>query len=796
MPETNTSDDDKKAVARLKIDKFRDQPERLFYLYKGINTLGRDPFRCNIWLTEEYICREHLYIDVVEEDDILVRDGAKPKGQIRTLFGSKVMEPDTYYEFSTTRKLKLANLLSCHVEKITEEERETAPLKGERSEAAQRAMDLNTHMNETFVGGGFSDLHLRSSRDDRRRSHTDSSNSNNNRHSDSPQRARSTSMQLEEPLGGPRFRAPGSELSFDSTQLIPDLTQVIHEEEYRPRRREPLADRPVIPGLSPDITLQRPVRGGPGCFLGDSRADFSRIDNRKEFFKKFDESSQLKDIHTEPTMVIIEYPSLEVSQSSVVLPETQPTQVLIMASGEIVASESLPESVDVVSSSLPESVDVSSLLDDNGVGASEEGQLESVGGDVGGDEHAGASRSGSVVPESPPASQQDVIPCTPVDQIGQDRIPQTPEHQQRDHQDHQERQQQQHTAMSDVSTLEANQLSSSIPDSQATQEAVGLSVSSSNDLPLHHDEEEHIVKLEAVEQERVILSLDSQNVVPLSPGVVKAEEDDESSRVGEELKLRRFLVKDVFCPDSQHSTQPSTRDRSKDDISSVITSDATVTVTAAATTSNTQEAFEQATKADLRTLSQDSDRTASREGTPKHHLEEVEEAEEDASTEADQKESSPKPAKLMKIQTMDSVFATAPTTKGGRPRRGTATGALSKSMSADPMIPGTRRLRSGMEQEFLRLAKNSVMISSPDNKEVLKSELESIDRNVYNDKSYKEMALLVFDGKSRTCKLMCAIARGLPIVATKWLTESLKKGYFLPSKEYTLVLDHSCIPIY
>ncbi|KAG0280759.1 Mediator of DNA damage checkpoint protein 1 [Linnemannia exigua] len=800
MSETNKSDDDKKAVARLKIHKFRDQPERLFYLYKGVNTLGRDPFRCNIWLTEEYICREHLYIDVVDEDDILVQDGAKPKvstllpttrfkpGQIRTMFGLKVMESNTYYEFSTTRKLKLANLLTCQVEKITKEERETAPLKGVRSEAAQKAIELNTHMNETFVGGGFSDLHTRSSRDDRRRSHTDSNNSNNNRNSDSPQRARSTSMQYDDPLGSPRFRAPGSEHSFDSTQVIPDLTQVVHEEEYRPRRREPLADRPVIPGLSPDITLQRPVRGGPGSFLGESRADFSRIDNRKEFFKKFDESSQLKDIHTEPTMVILEYPSLEASQSSVVLPETQPTQILIMASDEIVASDSLPESVDVVSSSLPESVDValSSLLEEGigGVGASEEGRLESAGGDVGGDEQAGGSRSGSVVPESPPASQQDVIPCTPVDQIGQDRIPQTPEHQQRDHQDEQERrQQQQHAAMSDVSTLEANQLSSSIPDSQATQEAVGLSVSSSTDLPLHHDEEEHIVKVEKVEQERRILSVDSQIIVPLSPRVVKAEDDHESTRADDEFKSRRILVKDVICPDSQHSTQPSSRDRSKDDIGSVTTSDVTVAVTAAATTSNPQGAYEPTTNAVLRTFSQDSDRTASREGTPKHHLEEVEEEEEDIDAAADKKESSPKPAKLMKIQTMDSVFAAAPTTKAGRTRRGAAAGSLSKSMSADPMIPGTRRLRSGMEQECIRLEKNSVMISSPD-KESLKVELDSIDEEVYNDRSYKEMALLVYDGKSRTCKLMCAIARGLPIVSTKWLTESFKKGYFLPTDVY------------
>lgn len=61
VQETNT-DDGEKAVARLKIWQFHDVPERIFYLYKGINYVGRDPSMCNVWLSDDFICRVHMYI--------------------------------------------------------------------------------------------------------------------------------------------------------------------------------------------------------------------------------------------------------------------------------------------------------------------------------------------------------------------------------------------------------------------------------------------------------------------------------------------------------------------------------------------------------------------------------------------------------------------------------------------------------------------------------------------------------------------------------------------------------------
>ncbi|KAF9906200.1 Mediator of DNA damage checkpoint protein 1 [Linnemannia zychae] len=781
MAETNKDDDDNRAVARLKFGNFRNEPERSFFLYKGLNVVGRDPLRCNVWLTEDFICREHLYIDVNDEEDIMVQDGPKPRGQTPTMFVNKnrILEQNSFYELTTTRKMKVAGLLTCQLEHITQEEREAAPLKEVRSEAREKAIQEGTHMLDTFVGEGGTDHRPRNSRlpitpfgeskgNTRRISNTHSSGSNNN--SNSSHRARSTSMQDFEPMCPP-YRASGSEHSLDSTQVIPDLTQVLREEEPKLRWREPLPERPVIPGLSPDITLQRPIRGGPGYFNGNSRADMNRVENSRQYAAEFDQqSNQPKTIYNEPTMVIPDDFSQDVSQSSAVLPETQPTQLLITTSVDIVASSLLQED---------------SVVDEV---TSEEIKLDADRSE----DRIGGSRSGSVVPESPQASQQDVIPCTPVDEIGQDRIPQTPEHQQRDQQDHQERRQE-HTGMSDVSTLEANQFSTSIPDSQATQEAVGLSVSSSNDLPQHHEEDDLIVKVE-IETERHFHLADSQNVRQSSPGqAIESEEgSNERTRAITELRSRRLLVKEVFCPDSQNSTQPSSRDRSKDDINtSAPTSDVkSATTITLAPTASPRQSTEQATATELRDMSQDSDRTASREGSPKHLLEEDLEGEEVDVT-APPKESSPKAAKLIKIETADSIFAAAPTTKSSRSRRGTPAGTLSKSVSADPIGPPQtgRFLRShtgdAVNTSRISLPKNSVMISSL-HKDTLKEKLKKIDGAVYNDDSYDNAHVVVFEGNTLTSKLMCAIARGLPIVTTKWIDDSYVPGKstFLPPEGF------------
>jgi hypothetical protein len=547
-------------------------------------------------------------------------------------------------------------------------------------------------MSETFVGEGPNELNIQPSPPDIIEPIYYANISG------SSFRSRTASTPRRE-LEGDHIRPP-SDHSFESTQRMEDLTQVVGEEGDRPHRKVILPAPHVIPGLSPDITLPRPIGKPPTYYNRPSKVSDEKLAKRHEIFDKLDASSQPKNIHQEQTLVISDF--VDGSQASVVLPETQPTQFLATSSQDL-APNSFPE--DIVAT---------------GTRASVERQQE---GDDEADEHAHGSRSGSVVPESPVPSQQDYIPSTPTELIGlsrtvvkdsqergrreevvddDDRVPQTPVEEQED-------QQKQHTAMSDVSTLEANQLSASIPDSQATQEAIRLSLSS-DDQPQHQREDakdDIIVKTEEVELERHFFhSVDSQNISLSSPGALKTEDDDEEgTKVDKDSKPRRHLSKEV-CPDSQRSTQSSTWDRSREELDRKTVATATITTNISiastvvgrysqALTSPAQLAPEQEMVVDSSHLSQDSDRTASREGSPKHNLE----------TDIASEEPPPKPTKQVKIESTDDVS----TTMKGRLRRGASSGRLFKSESVEPHPASTIRTRSTtMDSEH-----HSIMISSP-----------------------------------------------------------------------------------
>ncbi|KAF9538035.1 hypothetical protein EC957_007292 [Mortierella hygrophila] len=773
VQETNM-DDDEKAVAQLKIHRFHDQPERIFYLYKGINTVGRDPNVCNIWLTDDFICRVHMYINV-QDMFIFIRDEAKRPGERPTLFCiSQVMELNTWYPCTPDMRYKLAGVLTLSdVRRLTEAEQEAAPRKGYITPEQQEAIDNRTYLEETFVGDGPPELDTQPSAplivmpSYYNLNPSSRGSSYNSRSASAPRYERE----------GDHIRAP-SDHSFDSTQKLEDLTQVVREERRNSNRRVSLPPALIVPGAPADVTLPRPnVRGGPGCFNPPSKLPDHILRNPREYFDNMHTSSQPNDIHHEATLVISDNLD-DASQSSVILPETQPTQLLA------------PTSQDIAPNSLPEDIVVS------GRRPSVERQQEDAG-DV--DDRAHGSRSGSVVPESPVPSQQDYIPSTPADLIGlsrtairdtqkqhrgedeedEDRVPQTPVEEQQDGQ-------KQHTAMSDVSTLEANQLSESIPDSQATQEAIRLNLSS-DDQPQHHQQEDIIVKTEEVESERLLLhSVDSQNVSLSSPGAVKAEDDDnEGTKVDEDSKPRWRFGKEV-CPDSQHSTQSSSRDKSREEPHGTSTSTTTITTTnitftSTATPATTTyplqpesaepQASEQMLNAEPYHSSQDSDRTASREGSPKHSLE----------TDAAPEEP-PKPAKQIKVNSTDDV------SKGTTVRltRGASAVKLKKSGSADPPhffghTPTLRSTRSTARDH------HSIMISSPGWDEWKKKDaLSKKHVGVYNDEAHIDMTVLVFNpiNGRRTCKLMCAIARGVPIVTDDWLKDSISDGQCRPTDDY------------
>ncbi|KAF8944553.1 Mediator of DNA damage checkpoint protein 1 [Haplosporangium gracile] len=759
------TDEGEKAVARVKVYAFHMQPEQTFYLYKGINFVGRDPNECTVWLTDDFICRVHMIINV-QDMFIFIQDAPKRPGEKPTTFYvNQIMELNTWYPCNPDMKFKLAGLLTLFdVTRLTTEEQEAAPRKGYITPEQQMAIDNKTYMEETFVGEGPTEHNTQPSAPPilmpsyYNQNHNTRGSSYNSRSASAPGYERE----------GDHIRAP-SDHSFDSTQRIEDLTQVVREERHRSSRRISLPPIQPLEGVSADITLPRPIRGGPGCFNRPSKVPDHMLANHREYFDEIDASSQPKDIHHEATLVISDDLD-DASQSSVILPETQPTQFLATTSEDL-APNSLPEDI-IVSGGRP----------------SVESQREDA---VDVKDRAHGSRSGSVVPESPVPSQQDYIPSTPAELIGlsrtavrdaqeqdpgedeedEDRVPQTPVEEQQD--------QKQHTAMSDVSTLEANQLSESIPDSQATQEAIQLSLSS-DDQPQHCKQEDILVKTEEVESERHLLhSVDSQNVSLSSPGAVKAEDDDdEATKVDEDSKPRWRFGKEV-CPDSQRSTQSSSRDRSREEVHVTSTSTTIITATNITLTSTGTTAYPQQPESpepqaseqemlntDPYHSSQDSDRTASREGSPKHNLEP------DAALEE------PTKGKQIKVEDTDDVSTAAK----GRSRRGASAARPNNSESADPH-PSFVRTRS---ERRTRSSTMEVEHQHSIDEWKKKDALYKKPVGVYNDEAHTDMTVLVFnaiDGK-RTCKLMCAIARGVPIVTDDWLKDSIADNHCRPTDDY------------
>ncbi|KAF9202068.1 hypothetical protein BGZ49_007752 [Haplosporangium sp. Z 27] len=125
--------------------------------------------------------------------------------------------------------------------------------------------------------------------------------------------------------------------------------------------------------------------------------------------------------------------------------------------------------------------------------------------------------------------------------------------------------------------------------------------------------------------------------------------------------------------------------------------------------------------------------TVSREGSPKHELD------------SDSGESSPKPTKLIKTESVE--------------------GATAQGRATPSRLLGRRSMT---ESEF----KPTVMISymTAENKTHWEDVIKGL-TGVFKD-GHKDATLLVFEGNKRTFKFMYALAKGLPIVSLKWLTDS------------------------
>ncbi|KAF9922570.1 hypothetical protein FBU30_007305 [Linnemannia zychae] len=746
MTDEQNSKDDTRAVARLRFFQFRNEPEKVFYLFQGLNFAGRDPQQCpSIFLKDDFISRCHLCFDA---DDSFIRIRVLPKNAQPSYIGTgKKMDPSTWYELPEGRKVKLAGLYLFHLEKMTEEERNAAPRKGYTTGDAKREMNNPYFRRETYVAPGS--ISRSNSRVDQSNIEVDlrinQVNSENNNNTNQENEMRPVPLAYESHTG--------SEHSYDSTQKIEELTQLVHEGMPRLRSNVSLPPPMTIKGLAPDITVPRPITPSQVGWPGESSADPEKVSNRYKFYDDLKEEGLDNDPSHEPTMFVDEQ---DISQASIALSEIQSTQPIPV----------LPDAM--LTQVLPSSLD-QSLEDDN-----QHNVIDTDG-------HAQGPRSKSRASISPESSQQDFIPSTPIEEIRQtikavesvqeqakieeegeeeiDRVPQTP-----DNKDHEEDSQyKQQTAILKESVLETNQFSGSIPDSQATQEAIGLNISSNEQSHRQQDEKEDegIFKIKESNLEHPLLyGTDSQDISLTSSGAEK-ENDDEG--FGMDINLRPMLgFGNEVCPDSQHSTQPFNRDSSKDDLQGTISTSAIIA------TVQPRESFP---TTEAQNSSQESDRTVSREGSPKHNLE---------------------------IDPIVEVIQSNPTKRVRNNKGDVATVATSRpnrvtTRANSTDIPTIRR------ETPMRVARTlttegalSVMMSihgtnNQIDKDSMKVQLTTLKGVTFNDTAYKDASILIYKpGKAggKTCKLMCAIARGIPIVTTKWLRESHNRRHLVPTDQY------------
>ncbi|KAI1316921.1 Mediator of DNA damage checkpoint protein 1 [Mortierella claussenii] len=139
----------------------------------------------------------------------------------------------------------------------------------------------------------------------------------------------------------------------------------------------------------------------------------------------------------------------------------------------------------------------------------------------------------------------------------------------------------------------------------------------------------------------------------------------------------------------------------------------------------------------------------SKEGSPKHGME------------SDSGESTPKPSKLIRTESTDETLV--PVSHG----RTTPSRMLSRRSTVD-----------------IESHRHAVMVSAPamNDKGQWKGTIENLGGTYKED--WQNATVLAFEGASRTWKLMCAIALGIPIVSLQWLKDSKARGRFLPCDDY------------
>ncbi|KAF9956059.1 hypothetical protein BGZ70_010043, partial [Mortierella alpina] len=124
-------------VARMQVRMF-DSFKGSFYLYPGINFVGRDAHSVQVFIPHYFISRHHLEIECREKGPLWVKDLPKSRNQPSSRINGSEMRRDAWYELLPGREIVLGGLVHCFMEELSADEQRNGPSKSEVNPIIQK----------------------------------------------------------------------------------------------------------------------------------------------------------------------------------------------------------------------------------------------------------------------------------------------------------------------------------------------------------------------------------------------------------------------------------------------------------------------------------------------------------------------------------------------------------------------------------------------------------------------------------------------------------------------------------
>ncbi|KAF9952492.1 hypothetical protein BGZ72_006179 [Mortierella alpina] len=746
-------------VARMQVRMF-DGFMGSFYLYPGINFVGRDAHSVQVFMPHCFISRHHLEIECREKGPLWVKDLARSRGQPSSRINGGDMRKEAWYELLPGRELVLGGLVHCFIDELSAEEQQNGPSKSEVNPIIQK-----------YRGERFASII-----------------------SDKTPDPESLASHRERPKSIVQHEAINQEAeefveesSIPCTLPMADVTQQLEDDTSDYGSNTDGEIQATIPwGPQPTIMMPKPRSKPPPAVPSEP------LDQTFPLARSFDCSNELFD-HDAPTQVIDDTDAAvpPLIFSSRPCDPDAPTQVLSFHSDSILPPELTSVSASHSAGPLDEFVPNTQILEHatSRIGVPHDRAAKQL--DTVDTEHdrVPATQStqqdedttGAKVSFDSPEQSQEPAASPEVSQVRssasfeptlllpdmlqlQDVVQSTPVHLHGKFPENSESEERHRALEADADDVEK------VPQTPEDKHHAGMSDVSTQEMVVHSAPLDDPSEADGAQSADALVSDDQQlkdlgfssphttsitSAVPKGAGKFPVPSDDATlsaiAQGGNDNPVDEPIDQDSdgdvpMIPRRTRRSRPILRD-SQETSSSFSRTDSPAT----------DHEGSSSMASGARSISRQSSRISTRkkEGSPKHGM--------GADARA---ESPPKPSKLIKTESTDESIA---------------------STSSMRLTPGRLLRKSTSDRSMLDMEphKPVVMISAPKmtdaEKKRLRTLIERLGGTYRDDKSsYKEATVLIFQGTSRTWKLMCAIVRCIPIVTMNWLTESSNCNRFLP----------------